>query len=414
MQESTQTDKATPQHPAQARVDRLEQMTPSAIRAVHNLAVQLQAAHPERTFIPLHFGEGDLGTPEFIVEAGVEALKSGAVYYENNSGRPDLTRELAEHTARIFGVSLLPEQFVVTCGGVQAIALSMLGLLSPGDDIINITPAWPNFREAARIAGARVHDLALDFDESAGSFRLDLARLESLAAGLQNLRMVVVNSPSNPTGYVMPEPDKQAMLTFCRERGVYLMADEMYDRLVFMEAPPRSFLQLAVEADRLVVINGFSKAYSMTGWRLGYLITRPDLAARLAQMQEFLTSCAPSMAQVAAIKALREGEAYVEQNRARYAELRNLTLDRLKAIPGCVAALPQGAFYAFFRLPGSENSLEFCKALLVKTGVSLAPGVAFGAGGEGWLRLCFAKEPHVLEQALESLRGFIQNSDMAG
>jgi aspartate/methionine/tyrosine aminotransferase len=393
---------------ATARADRLEGMTPSAIRAVHDLGTALRAAHPERSFIALHFGEGDLGTPAFIVEAGARALREGAVFYENNAGRADLTAALAGHFNARLGLALTPGHFVVTCGGVQAILLTMLGLVAPGDDVINLTPAWPNFREAAVLAGGRVHDLPLRFDAQDGVFRLHLEALERLGAGLARLRLVIMNSPSNPTGYVAGAAEQEALLAFCRRHGAWLLADEMYERIVFRDPPPPSFLQLAGPEERLVVINGFSKAYAMTGWRLGYLVAPPTLAARLAQLQEFVTSCAPAAAQVAGITALREGEPYVAESRARYRRLRDLMLARLGRIAGVTVARPEGAFYGFFRAPGSEDSLAFCTAFLRETGVLLAPGRAFGAGGEGWLRLCFAKEPALLEEALGRLEAFVQ------
>lgn len=389
------------------RQDRLERLTPSAIRAVHDLGEQLRGEQPGREFIALHFGEGDRGTPEFIVEAGVRALRGGAVNYENNAGRPDLIRALVAHHHARLGVALEPRQFLVTCGGMQAVLSTMLGLLAPGDDVINITPAWPNFREAAVLAGARVHDLALSFDESTGRFALDLDRLLKLEAGLEQLRLIVVSSPGNPTGYVMTAEEKQRLLTFCRERGVTLLADEMYERIIYSETPEPSFLQLKQAEDRLVLVNGFSKAYGMTGWRLGYLITDEKLAGRLSQMQEFITSCAPAMAQVAAITALEEGEPYIEESRARYRHLRDLVLERLAAIPGITVARPDGAFYIFFKAPGSEDSVNFCREFLTGHGVYLAPGKAFGGGGEGWLRLCFAKAPELLNEALTRLEGFL-------
>ena len=393
------------------RADRLARMTPSAIRAVHNLGTQMRIEQPDCTLIPLHFGEGDQGTPAFIVEAGARALRDGAVFYENNAGRTDLVGALAEHHSARLGVPLSPERFVVTCGGVQAILLTMLGLVAPGDDVINLTPAWPNFREAAVIAGANVHDLPLSFDDSAGCFRLEMAALQRLGARLPRLRMVIVNTPSNPTGYVATLAEQQALLAFCQQRGAWLLADEMYERIVFSDPPPRSFLQLAEPEARLVVINGFSKTYGMTGWRLGYLVAPVDLAPRLAQMQEFVTSCAPAAAQVAGLTALREGEPYVTESAARYRRLRDGMLAQLGALAGVTVARPDGAFYGFFRAPGSADSLAFCTGLLRATGVMLAPGVAFGAGGEGWLRLCFAKEPALLGEALRRLQQYIENGE---
>ncbi len=180
----------------------------------------------------------------------------------------------------------------------------------------------------------------------------------------------------------------------------------MYDRIVFEGGEAPSFLELRREGERLVVINGFSKTYCMTGWRLGYLIAEPALAARLAQMQEYVTSCAPSMAQVAAITALREGEPFIAESLARYRRLREIVVARLAAIPGAQVARPEGAFYCLFRLPGTEDSVRFCNELVEATGVILAPGKAFGAGGEGWVRVCFAQQPEILEEAMTRLAGF--------
>jgi aspartate/methionine/tyrosine aminotransferase len=382
-------------------------MTPSAIRAVHELGEALKQHDPARSHIPLHFGEPDLGTPAFIVEAACRALRGGAVFYESNAGRADLREELARYHQRRAGRPVSPAEFVVTCGGVQAIHLVMEGLLAPGDDAAVITPAWPNFHQAAVLAGARVHEVPLEFDSATRVFRLDFGLLERTVAAAPRCRLIVANSPANPTGYVMPEPEQQALLAFCRARGLYLVADEMYDRIVFTAPAPPSFLTLRRGGDRLIVINGFSKTYCMTGWRLGYLVTEPALAGGFARMQEFITSHAPSMAQVAAITALREGEPFVAQSLERYRRLRALTEERLLGLPGAQVARPEGAFYAFFRLPGARDSVQFCQDLLRETGVMLAPGKAFGAGGEGWLRLCFAHEPPVLEDAFQRLRGFL-------
>jgi aspartate/methionine/tyrosine aminotransferase len=382
-------------------------MTPSAIRAVHDLGEALQREQPGRSLIAMHFGEPDLGTPAFIVEAACAALRNGAVFYESNAGRADLREELARyHRGRTDG-RVRAEEFVVTCGGVQAIHLAMQGLLAPGDEAVIVTPAWPNFHQAAVMAGAQVHEVPLTFMAAERVFRLDFDRLRRTVEAAPRCRLIMANSPANPTGYVMPEPEQRALLAFCRERGLYLIADEMYDRIVFTEPEPPSFLQLRQAGDRLIVINGFSKTYCMTGWRLGYLVTEPKLAGQLAQLQEFVTSHAPSMAQVAAITALRDGEPFAAQSLERYRRLRALAEEQLLGLPGAVVARPEGAFYAFFRLPGSGDSVAFCRDLVTRTGLMLAPGAAFGAGGEGWLRLCFAHEPAVLDQAFARLRGFL-------
>jgi len=356
-----------------------------------------------------------LGTPQFIIDAACRALNNGAVFYEPNAGRQDLREALAEHFQAFYRVALRPENFLVTCGGTQAIALSLLALVRPGDDVINITPNWPNFAEAARIAGARLHELPLRFSEEDRIFRMDFEALEERLGALDRPRVVIVNSPSNPTGWVMTAAEQERLWELSGRYQVFILADEMYDRIVFTEKPFPTVLRLAdpqAEAPegwgRMILINGFSKTYCMTGWRLGYLVSAPSLVADLARMQEFITSHAPSMAQVAGITALREGEPFVAQSLERYGKLRDLTLKRVSALPGATAARSDGAFYAFFRLPAAADSVGFCKELLQETGVVLAPGKAFGQGGEGWLRLCFANKPERLNEAFDRVEAYLK------
>jgi len=388
-------------------MSRLDDFQPSAIRHLHDLAQALRAREPNRRLIPLHFGESDLGTPPFIVEAGCQALRNGAVFYEDNGGRQDLKAALVEHYAERHGVRIESDQIVLSCGGVQAILLSMLGLVNPGDDVLVITPAWPNLVEAARLAGGTLHEVALRYDEGDDRFELDMDRLADTLARTQHPRLVVVNTPSNPTGWVASDQAKNNLVALCRQHGVHLLMDEMYDRILFDGHVHRTVLARDQDMSDVTVINGFSKAYCMTGWRLGYLVTAPERAVQLARMQEFVTSHAPSMAQVAAITALHEGEAFIRESLERYTSARDLAVRRLKQIAGAVVPTPRGAFYLFFRLPGSSDSIAFCRQLLEDSGVVLAPGAAFGRGGEGWVRLCFATQLEQLDEALERVADFV-------
>ena len=400
------------------RIDRIEVMRPSEIREIHNLAQQLMQEDPSRSFVSLHFGEPDLGTPQFIIDAACKALNDGAVFYEPNSGRQDLKEELVNYYHRQYSIDLTPDHFVVTCGGTQAIALCMLALVSPGDDVINITPNWPNFTEAARISGANIHELPLQFNQERHVFELDSETLQHTIELADRPRLVIVNSPSNPTGWVMTPEEQKELFALCRKHDMYLLMDEMYDRILFTDEPFPTALRLgnsgAVDSEtwgRIVMINGFSKTFCMTGWRLGYLITAPSLAMNMARMQEFVTSHAPSMAQVAGITALQSGEPFVAESLSRYHRLRDLVLERLGALSGAVVARPDGSFYAFFKLPAAKDSVQFCKDLLLETGVVLAPGKAFGKGGEGWLRLCFAKEPERLNEAFDRIESFVRSGN---
>lgn len=387
--------------------DRLAQIAPSQIRELHNLYLAQRAEKPDMSFITLHFGEPDLGTPQFLVDAGCDALQNGAVFYEANAGRTDLRDELVRFYSDHYKHELTRDHFVVTCGAVQAIFLSMAGLVNSGDGVINITPAWPNFDGAAKLVGADVHELPLSFDTEQRRFWVDFDKLDAMIKQHPNVRLVVAISPSNPTGWVMTRAEKIHMLEFCRQHDLYLLADEIYDRIVFTD-DQCSFLSLSQPDDRLVVLNGFSKTYCMTGWRLGYLVADPEIARPMAQMQEYVVSHAPSMAQVAAITALREGEPFVAESLARYKRLRDLAVGKLNEIEGLTIAQADGSFYLFFKLPGETTSVEFCQELLYKTGVVIAPGAAFGAGGEGWARICYATEDDLLATAIDRLKAFVE------
>ena len=391
----------------QSTARRLETVRPSEVRQIHDLYERMKRQDGDQRFITLHFGESDLGSPEFIVEAGCQALRNGAVFYEANSGRMDLREQLVEYCHQVHVQCLSADHFVVSCGAMQAIHLALVALLDSGDTVLNITPAWPNFSEAVRLVGATVRELPLSFDARCQSFYLDFDLLDQFLAQVPRLRMVIVNTPSNPTGWVMSTSERIELLKRCRKHGAYLLADEIYDRIVFEDQSPPSMMSLAGEHDRLIVINGFSKTYCMTGWRVGYLIAEPSLARRLAQVQEFVTSHAPSAAQVAAITALRQGESFIEQSRHRYRHLRDLILSRLERIPGVDFARPKGAFYLFLKLPDGTDSSAFCQQFLRQCHVALAPGTAFGTGGAGWCRLCFATEPNSLNEAMDRLEGFL-------
>ena len=387
--------------------DRLSEIAPSQIRELHNLYTSLQVERPDMSFVTLHFGEPDLGTPPFLIEAGANALRDGAVFYEPNAGRADLRDELVRFYEKFHDQALMPDHFVVSCGTMQAIFLCVAGLLNPNDGVINITPAWPNFTGAAKLVGADVHEVALSFDEQRCRFWMDFQKLEQTIAVHPNIRVVIANSPSNPTGWVMTRSEKEHLLEFCRTNQLYLIADEIYDRIIYSNEGRESFLSLSEPDDLLIVLNGFSKTYCMTGWRIGYPIANPDIARKMAQMQEFVTSHAPSMAQVAAITALRDGEPFIAKNLVRYEGLRDLAMQELRKIDSITVAQPDGAFYIFFRLPGNTDSVPFCQALLRETGVVIAPGGAFGEGGEGWARICFATEENLLADAIGRLRSFV-------
>jgi aspartate/methionine/tyrosine aminotransferase len=281
-------------------------------------------------------------------------------------------------------------------------------VLDPGDEAIVLTPAWPNGSSIVAMANATARHVAHPL--CGGRYRIDFDALE--AAVGPRTRMLLYTSPSNPLGWVATDEEQQGLLDFARRHKLWIVADEVYDRLYYAGArlgdPVPSILRKATRDDAVMVVHSFSKSYCMTGWRVGWLVARRDLAEQATQLNEFIISHAPSFAQKAAETALDVGESELLAMLERLKENRDLCLDALRGAPGVTVPTPDGAFYLFPRIDGLEDSFGFCRRLLEETRVGLAPGVAFGAGGEGSIRICYAAERSILEPAMERLTGFLQ------
>jgi len=346
------------------------------------------------------FGESDQPTPGFIREAAARALTDGRTFYTHNLGRADLRETLSRYLTGLHATPIGTERLAITSSGVNALMLAAQAVIEPGDKVAVVTPVWPNVVEIPRIMGAQVTPVSLA--PRNGRWSLDLDRM--LEALTPDTRAVFINSPNNPTGWTLDAEARTAILERCRKHGTWIMADDVYERLSFGPAASApSFLPLADPEDRLVSTNSFSKAWRMTGWRLGWMVAPPSLMESLGVLLEYNTSCAPDFVQEGAMAALTEGEPYVAQIRAELAAARNQVLAGLRAIPGIEAPEPDGGMYAFFRIAGCEDSLALAKALVTESGLGLAPGAAFGPEGEGWLRWCFAAKPEKNAAGLERL-----------
>ena len=350
--------------------------------------------------LPLWFGEGDLPTPRFITEAASRALAAGETFYTFERGIPALRQILAEYETRLHAKPVGAERVVVTTAGMQAIMLTMQALVDPGDNVLLLSPLWPNAAAAVEIMGGEPRAVVLGRRED-GGFLLDLDALEQARDG--RTKAIFVNSPSNPTGWVMSRAEGQALLDFARRHGLYVIADEVYARVVYDGDVAPSLLDLAEPEDRVVVVNSFSKTWAMTGWRLGWLVGPPEIVAVMGKLIQYNVSGAPTFIQHAAVTAVREGEDFARSMTERYRAGRALVLDALRGLNRVQVAPPDGAFYAFIKVDGVTDSVAFAKEILAKTKVGLAPGAAFGVGGEGHLRLCFAASRDRLAPALERL-----------
>ena len=344
-------------------------------------------------------GEPDEPTPEFIRKAGMDSIAAGETFYTHNLGIAELREALAAYVSRLHR-PIAPEHIAVTSAGVNALMLASQLLVDPGDRVVEVVPLWPNLLEIPRILGAQVHRVALQF--SPGGWRLDLDRLlDALSPGT---RAVYINSPNNPTGWTIARETQRAVLEHCRRHGIWIFADDAYERLYFEgNGVAPSFLDIAEAGDRVVSSNTFSKTWLMPGWRLGWLVVPPALIADLGKLIEFNTSCAPVFVQRAGVVAVTQGEGVIRHTLERFRRARDFLVRELNAIPGVEAALPSGTMYAFFRIPGVDDTLEFCKRLMQRAGLGLAPGSAFGPEGEGFLRWCFAASEERLAQGVERL-----------
>jgi aspartate aminotransferase len=351
--------------------------------------------------VPLWFGEGDLPTPSFIGDAAIAALRDGQTFYTHKRGIPALRQAIADYLTRLHEKPVGAERVVVTSAGMSAIMLACQILVEPGDNIVIVSPVWPNINASVEALGGEARAVPLTATPE-GGWRLEIERVTGACD--QRTRAIFVNSPSNPTGWMWSREEAETLLAFARQRGIWLMSDEVYERIVYDRPVALSLLDIADPADRIIVINSFSKSWAMTGWRLGWMVTSEALHPVLDKLIEFNTSGAPTFLQPAAVAALRDGEEFVAGMVERYRAGRDIVMAGLAGFARVRAVRPDGAFYAFFRVDGMSDSLEFAKDLVRRCKVGLAPGAAFGPAGEGYLRLCFASSPERLAEALERLK----------
>lgn len=368
-----------------------------------NMTRQLANSAMERKdVIPLWFGEPDMPTPDFICKAATRAIESGDTFYTEGLGRPFLRDAIATYLARLHGIPLTSERVAVTVSGGNAINLAFQCILQEGDVVVTPTPAFPNLGSIAALHGADVRTVPMQFNDS--GWQLDIERLLDAS---RDAKAILVNSPSNPTGWVQSTEEQRVLLETCRKRGTWILSDEVYSRLTFDAPAAPSFLEVADAEDRVLVINSFSKAWAMTGWRLGWLVLPPSLLPTLEKIFEFSISCAPSFSQRAAVAALVHGESFVRKSLDHYRQ--NLEtirrafedIDRIRFIP------PTATFYAYFQIDGVSDNLDFAQQMIERAGVGLAPGATFDPTAKDWYRLCFALSSERLKNALQRLSRFL-------
>lgn len=347
------------------------------------------------------FGESDEVTPSAVREAAIRSLERGETFYGHNLGLPELREALARYVSSLHR-PVSAERVAVASSGVSALMLATELLAGAGDEVVAVVPVWPNLTQQPAVMGARVRRIALAPD-AAGVWRLDVGAL--IEAVTARTTLLLVNSPNNPTGWTLTRDEQQALLAHCRRTGTWIVADEVYERIWFGAgrcAP--SFLDIATPDDRLIVVHSFSKTFLMTGWRLGWMVLPDGVASQIGKLIEFNTSCAPEFVQRGGLAALALGDSFVDGLVHRLRGCRDLLLTQLRQLPGVTVAVPDGAPYAFLKIEAQADSLKLAKRLVAEHGLGLAPGIAFGPEGEGWLRWCFAsRDPQRLTQGVGRL-----------
>ncbi|MBP2149887.1 pyridoxal phosphate-dependent aminotransferase [Xanthobacter flavus] len=364
-----------------------------------------------RGMIPLWAGEGDVPTPPFICEAAASALHAGETFYTWQRGLPELRAAIARYMSGLYGVPEAPERYFVTGSGMQAIHVAMALVAGAGDEVLIPSPTWPNAAAAAQKAGARA--VYVPFNYGPQGFTLDHDRLAS--AVTPATRAIFLNTPANPTGFVATLDDLRAVLSLARRHGLWIIADEIYGRFYYGEAGRApSFHDIMDEEDHILFVQTFSKNWAMTGWRIGWLEAHPRLGQIIENLIQYSTSGVAAFMQRGAIAALDQGEPFVAEQIARARRGRDLVGDALLATGRVDLVKPPGAFYLFFGIEGRRDVRSLGLTLVDEANVGLAPGTAFGHGGEGFMRLCFARGDAQLAEASRRLVNWLERTRPPG
>lgn len=377
----------------------IKSLDESLIREVANTAMG------QKDIIPFWFGESDQVTPKFIRDAAIASINNGETFYSQNLGRPYLREAISQYMRKLHEKSVPIQCIAAIDSGVSGLMLTMQMLLDPGDKMVAVTPIWPNITEIPKILGAHVERVPLAIKNN--RWALDTEQL--LKALTPNTKLLVINSPNNPTGWTINDNEIDIVLAHCRKYGIWILADDVYERLIHdknrKSAP--SFISHFEDRDRIISVNSFSKAWNMTGWRLGWITAPEEIIKNLSKVIEYNASCIFEPVQRAGATALENGEDTVAEFRLHLRQTRKLLVDNLMQIPRVIVPEADGAMYVFFRLEDYDDTVQLAKDLIQNAGIGLAPGGAFGPEGNGWLRWCHAVETNKLNAGIARLKKYL-------
>ncbi len=374
------------------------QLPESGIMRVFNYGLNREG------LIPLWAGEGDTPTPQIIHQAATKSLLDGETFYTYQLGIPDLREALARYFEGLYARPFTADEFFVTAGGMQAIQIAMQMTAGEGDEVIILSPGWPNFEGAALVQGAVPKFVELQFGEN--GWQLDLDRLFD-ACGPRT-RAICINSPANPTGWTASMDQLRSILEFTRKHGIWIIADEIYGRFHYGDGLAPSLQHLREDNDLILFVQTFSKNWAMTGWRMGWLQGPKELAQLVENLIQYNTSGVAQFMQRAGVAALHEGDAFAQSQIERARAGREIVCSALEPFNNVHLAWPEGAFYLFFGIAGETNSMDMALRLVDEANIGVAPGSAFGPGGEGYLRICYLRSPAGLEEAMNRLTTWLR------
>jgi len=355
--------------------------------------------------ISLAQGEGSLKTPDFIAEAATKAMQDGKTFYGPVLGVPEFRQEVSTYYSQHYNLNIPTNRIFATSSGTTAMYLAMNVLLEEGDEVVCITPIWKNLLGAVELTQAKTVQVALDHIDGQG-WHLDMNKL--FDAITERTKVILVVTPANPTGWMLKSDEIKELLDYARERGIWIIADEVYARTVYGVKRSPSFLDHAKPDDRLFVVNSFSKSYAMTGWRLGWLVGPADSEPAVRDIALYNNMGPPTYAQLAGVAALRHGEPFIAEQLDLWKSNLDIVMDRFNTNGRITMVRPPAAFYAFFHVEGEEDCLHLSKRLIDEAGLSLAPGCAFGTCCQGWIRMCFAVSEQRLIESLNRLEQVVK------
>ena len=370
----------------------------TAIMEIANFGRQYEFDTGKKIY-PAWFGEGDTPTSKVINKETIHSLNEGKTFYTYQNGIPNLRSEISKYMNKVFNINTKPENHSVVTGGMMGLRLICDLIISDGDEVVMVGPVWPNIRSSVLLKSGKIKEIALELKNNEWEINFNHL-INSITS---KTKMVFVNSPGNPTGWVISKKQQELLLKHTRELGVWLISDEVYHQIIFNDLVAPSFLQFSKPNDRLIVINSASKSFNMTGWRIGWITHPEELGSHIAKLVQITTTGVPEFLQNGLVSALKNYKTITHDLRLNLKKSRDLVFDRLVGWNQVECSIPDAAFYAFFRVKGVKNSLDFAKKLIVETNVGVAPGIAFGSSGEGHLRICFAAKESFINNIMDRL-----------